>query len=513
MTEGPPSVPPPGHPGPYAPPPAGPHAHPAPAGPYGPPAPYGPPPYPPPATYAPPPSPGRRSRRGLWIGLGAAVLALSLCSAVSLVGLKSYLDERNDASAAALDDEDNPIRQEKIEALLAEHTKALTERNEKTFVAPFDPTTKGLVAEQSSLYRNLSRLPLADVRFTYRHKGDFRPVGGGHEVDVTVAFVHRFDGFDVGPVEEWYRWTIVQADKDAPLKVTRAGGLPEERKRDAITHYPAPWDKWRNLHVERTPHTVLLVDASLRAEAQRYAPIAEQAAVDDLAAWQAGGVSAKAPSGFVISLVKGRAELGSLYRTTKETPTESGVAIPVPPEGVLNSDEKGPVVGATRVVIDVRDAYHFTSGTRERQLNLFRHEIGHALVGNLSARAPGSYLLGERETWLVEGFAEYLGHGRKPWLTSERTANARAVIREIGYPTALPGSQSFDMEGRGDYYYWLGHSAIGFIVERYGEQKMFQFVAENYRSRKIGEVTQDVLGVSYEEFEKAWLAYLRAEVR
>ena len=25
---------------------------------------------------------------------------------------------------------------------------------------------------------------------------------------------------------------------------------------------------------------------------------------------------------------------------------------------------------------------------------------------------------------------------------------------------------------------WLGHSAIGFIVERYGEQKMLQFVAE-----------------------------------
>ncbi len=31
--------------------------------------------------------------------------------------------------------------------------------------------------------------------------------------------------------------------------------------------------------------------------------------------------------------------------------------------------------------------------------------------------------------------------------------------------------------------------------------------------RKIGEVTQDVLGVSYEEFEKAWLAYLKDEVR
>ncbi|MCW3813795.1 hypothetical protein ONA91_04905 [Micromonospora sp. DR5-3] len=501
MTEGPRAVPPPGHPGPYAPPPAGAPAHP-----------YGPLPHPPPGGHAPPPAPpARRSRRGLWIGLGAGALALALCAGAGLVGLKSYLDDRNDSSTGALDDT-NPIRQAKIESLLAEHTRALTGRDEKAFVAPFDPAHKDLVTEQTSLYRNLSKLPLADVRFAYRHKGEFRPVGGGHEVDVTVAFVHRFDGFDVGPVEEWYQWTIVQADQDAPLRVVRAGGVPEERRRDAVTHYPAPWDKWRDIHVERTPHTLLIVDASLRAEAQRYAPIAEQAAADDLAAWRAGGVRGEVPPGFVISLVKGRSELGSLYRTTKETPTESGVAIPVPPEGVLDGDENDPVVGATRVVVDVRDEYHFTRGTRERQLNLFRHEIGHALIGKLTARAPGSSL-GERERWVVEGFAEYLGHGGKAWLTSERTANSRTVIRKTGYPSSLPGGPAWDLKDRVEYHYWLGHSAIGYLVERYGEQKMFQLVAEHYRSRKIDTVTRDVLGVSYEEFEKDWAAYLKAKVR
>ncbi|MFU8853215.1 hypothetical protein ACNAW0_19820 [Micromonospora sp. SL1-18] len=439
------------------------------------------------------------------------MLALALCATGALVGLKSYLDERNDDSVEELYDT-NPIKQSKIESLLAEHTRALTDRDEKTFVAPFDPTDKDLLANQTSRYRNLSKLPLADVRFVYRHKSAFRAVGGGHEVDVTVAFVHRFDGFDVGPVEEWYQWTIVQADQGAPLKVIRAGGVPDERQRDA-THYPAPWDKWRDIHVERTPHTLLIVDASLRAEAQRYAPTAEQAAVDDLAAWRAGGVSGKTPPGFVISLVNGRSEMGSLYRTTKETATESGVAIPVPPEGVLDGDENTPAVGATRVVINARDEYYFTRGTRERQLNLFRHEIGHALVGKLTARAPGSSLVGERENWVVEGFAEYLGHDRKPWLTSPRTPSSRAVIRQIGYPSSLPGTQSWELEGRVEYHYWLGHSAIGYIVERYGEQKMFQLVVEHYRSGKLDDLTRDVLGVSYEEFEKEWAAYLKAKVR
>ncbi|WP_083672809.1 hypothetical protein [Micromonospora sp. CB01531] len=93
MTEGPSAVPPPGRPGPYAAPPAGPPGHPAPPGA---PGPYGQPPYPPPSGYAPPPAPpARRSRRGLWIGLGAGVLALALCAGVGVVGLASYL--RNDS--------------------------------------------------------------------------------------------------------------------------------------------------------------------------------------------------------------------------------------------------------------------------------------------------------------------------------------------------------------------------------------------------------------------------------
>ncbi|OKI57847.1 hypothetical protein [Micromonospora sp. CB01531] len=98
-------------------------------------------------------------------------------------------------------------------------------------------------------------------------------------------------------------------------------------------------------------------------------------------------------------------------------------------------------------------------------------------------------------------------------MTSERTANSRAVIRQTGYPSSLPSGPAWDLKGRVEYHYWLGHSAIGFLVERYGEQKMFQLVAEHYRGTAIDAVTQDVLGASSEEFEQAWAAYLKAELR
>lgn len=542
---GPPGQPVPGPCGPPAQPPAGPHAAPAPggqSGPYGPPVqaappgPYGPPAYPPtgpaqfgppafpppgpaqfgpPGPYGPPPlpPPAKKSRRGLWIGLGAgAVVVLVLCVG-SMFGLKAHLDEKNAASAAALDEKFNPIKPEEIEKLLADHTRALKDRDLKAFVAPFDPANKDLVARQTSLFQNLGKVPLAESRFERVLKSEFKPVGQGFTFDLTVSFVHKFDGYDLHPVEELYRWTVVRSEKGAPLKVTAAGGLPSERKRDATTYYPAPWDKWRTIHVERTAHALLIVDGSLRAEAQRYAPIAERAAVEDLAAWRAGGVAAEIPQGFVISLVKGKKELGSLYRTTKETPTgESGVAIGVPPYGARDEDQ-GPDVGGSRVVIDAADEYHFTKGNRARQLNIFRHELGHAIAQSLTDRAPDALIFDDLESWVVEGFAEYLGHDRKPWTTSERTGTGRATLRSLNYDLPLPSNASWEMEGRGSYHYWLAHSAMGYIAERYGEQKLFQFVAEHYRGKKINDVTQDVLGVSYADFADDWASYVKSRMR
>jgi hypothetical protein len=393
---------------------------------------------------------------------------------------------------------------DEIATLLAEHTGALAKRDLQAFLAPFDPADKDLIARQTTLFHSLNKLPLAEARYeefgaTVSTEGTF---------DVKVSFVHRFDGADPSPVDELYEWTMTRASPDAALKVTAVkGGLPTDENSDMVTYYPAPWDRGRPIHVEKTPHTVVIADESLKVEARRYARLAERAAKDNLAAWRAGGVDAKVPQGFVISLVKGKKDLGSLYRTTKDTPVESGVAISVRPAGALNGDE----IATSRVVIDVGDKYHFAKGDG-RELEIFRHELAHAIVAVLMKRA-GASAFDFPEKWVVEGFAEYLAHGRKPFTTSDRTAEARQILRSYDYQQDLPNNVSWKMEGRLSYNYWLGHSAMSYLADRYGQEKVYQFVAKHYQGAPVTKVTRDVLGVSYADFEAGWEAHLKSTMR
>ncbi|MEV4619616.1 hypothetical protein AB0J74_13010 [Asanoa sp. NPDC049573] len=448
-----------------------------------------------PAPVPPPPS---RSRRGLWIALTAVGVVLVLLLAGSVVAMVTLLGRSSTDDAGS----------DEIATLLAEHTGALAKRDLQAFLAPFDPADEDLIARQTTLFQSLNKLPLAEARYeefgaTVSTEGTF---------DVRVSFVHRFDGADPAPVEELYEWRVTRAGPDAPLKVIAVkGGLPTDENRDMTTYYPAPWDRGRPIHVEKTPHTVVVADESLKAEARRYARLAERAATENLAAWRAGGVDAKVPQGFVISLVKGKKDLGSLYRTTKDTPIESGVAIPIPPAGAIDGTAQQEVA-TSRVVIDVADKYHFGNGD-DRKLEIFRHELAHAIVAVLIKRGPGATAFDGPEKWVVEGFAEYFAHGRKPFTTSDRTAEARQILRSYDYQQDLPGNVSWKMEGRLSYNYWLGHSAMSYIADRYGEKKVYQFVAEHYRGAPIDRATRDVLGVPYEDFEAGWAAHLRSAMR
>jgi hypothetical protein len=455
--------------------------------------------------YAPPP-PVRRSRRGLWISLTAVAVAvvLALCAGLAF-GLKSYLDGQTGTSTGA--GSDDPIRPEEFEALLAEHTRALKERDLKAFLAPFDPADTKLVAQQTALFRNLSEVPLAEATFARVRKGEFTPVGAGHSVELTVSFNHRF-AYDRAPVGELYTWTVVRTGEDAPLKITKVEGWREHE----LSYYPAPWDRWRNLHVEQTPHTVLIVDESLRAEARRYAPVAERAATQTLAALRDGGVTGEVPQGFVISLVRGKKELSALYRTEEKPAGESGIALGFPPASAID-DDQGPQVGGSRVLIDVADRSFFGTGDSEAPAELFRHELAHAIMNNFADGGSETASLDRREHWVVEGFAEYLGHGQRPFTASGRAASGKQVLRSLGYQVSLPSNRLWNMAGRGSYHYWLAHSTMSYIAEKYGERKVFELVAEHYRGAGVQDAVERVLGVSYDDFATEWAAYVKAEAR
>ncbi|MFC7547235.1 hypothetical protein [Plantactinospora sp. GCM10030261] len=460
--------------------------------------------------------PGGKSKRWLWITL-SAVLAVALVCTGSAFGLRSYVKGKNDTAAAVRYEENNPIKPEEVKDLMDERTRALKDGDENAFLAAFDPANKKLVDQQRNLFRNLRKLPLAKAGFQQRALAsrvvlrDVKPVGAGFTVDFTLSFVHQLDGYDRHPVDELYTWTIFRPERGAPLTVTAVKGHTGE-KPEEMTYHPAPWDKWSTIHVERTEHTLFIVDVALRAEAQRYAPIAERAAAANLAAWQSAGVPGDVPKGFVISLVKGKKGLATLYRTTNKTPPESGFSFGVPQYDDIDREDDDYVVGGSRVVIDVTDRSFFRAGDREGPAEIFRHELAHSLAHGLT-KIGNDAILYQQEKWLVEGFAEYFGHERKSWTTSDRAASGRSRVRATKLGNLLlPNNVGWDRDGRTSYHYWLGHSAVSYMVEKYGERKAFEVVAEHYRGQSLEQVMPKVLGLKYFDFDRQWAAYVKSKV-
>ncbi|MGR6316407.1 hypothetical protein Q2K19_11030 [Micromonospora soli] len=459
--------------------------------------------------YAPQPPPAPKSRRGLWIGVGVGVLALTLCAGTAVgvgVGLTRRGEEPPKAAAAA---NGVSVTQQELDELLNRHSKALADKDLKAYLTPFDPARKELVASQTQLFRNLGKLPLAVGRYgTVAQQGRTSDsFGRGVTFQLDVSFVHQFDGYDLTPVAEWYRWTVVKESRDAPIKVTAVTGAPAVLGDSKTVYYPGPWDKWPDIHVEQTPHTLVITDARSASAARRYAPVAEAAVRDDLAAWQSGGATANTPKGFVIALVKGKKDLGSLYRINKEKTTESGISI-----GMISAVKGDIDIGGSRIVIDVADQAFFAPGDKKGPREIFRHELAHSLVATLEDADKQDFFAGI-ENWIVEGFAEYLAHRGEPLRASGRTAQARALLRS-GWDGKLPDNFDWSVsEDRLSFHYWLGHAAMTYLADTYGEQKLFQFVVARYQGATAEQACQRVLGVPLAQFQTGWAAYVRAQAR
>ncbi|MFE9689877.1 hypothetical protein [Micromonospora sp. NPDC005806] len=458
----------------------------------------------------PPPAPAPKSRRGLWIGVGVGVLALTLCAGTAAgvgIGLSRRGEEPPKAAAAA---NGVTVTQQELDELLNRHGKALADKDLKGYLAPFDPTRKDLIASQTQLFKNLGKLPLAVGRYgTVAQQGRTSDsFGRGVTFQLDVSFVHQFDGYDLTPVAEWYRWTVVKESRDAPIKVTAVTGAPAALGDSKTVYYPGPWDKWPDIHVERTAHTLVITDARMASAARRYAPVAEAAVRDDLAAWQTGGATANTPKGFVIALVKGKKDLGSLYRINKEKTTESGISI-----GMISAVKGDIDIGGSRIVIDVADQGFFAPGDKTGPREIFRHELAHSLVASLEDADKQDFFAGI-ENWIVEGFAEYLAHRGEPLRASGRTAQARALLRSGDWDGKLPDNFDWSVsEERLSFHYWLGHAAMTYLADKYGEQQLFQFVVARYQGATAEQACQRVLGVPLAQFQSAWSTYVRAQAR
>ncbi|NUP79046.1 MAG: hypothetical protein HOV96_16035 [Nonomuraea sp.] len=460
-----------------------------------------------------PPSPRRGTGFWLTMGVVSLVVAIVVGAGVGLVlrgRVGGQSPQRPEASGKS-DPNAVVVTDEEIAQLVDAHGKALSSGNAEAFTSIFDEDNAALIRDQRKVFANLRKVPLSEVTYRVLRREGRAEDSFGRAVKFTqdVAFVHRFAGIDLRPVSEWYRWTLEKASADAPLVVTKVGGAPPPMLSGGSksVYYPGPWDIWPDITVTRAGTSVILTRPEDAALARRVSPAIAAAARTNLEFWKRNGdPAAPVPGGFAVALVKGQAQLGNLFR--KEKAHEAGVSIPMPAWGSLGDDVK---IGGTRVVMDTTSPFFTTSaGIQE----VSTHELAHSLLAGLDS---AQFSLFGKANWIVEGFAEYAANRGRPISQNLRYQEGRAYLAgRLGtpFPGRLPDNTFWDYKGMTSVNYLLGHLAMRYIAQRYGDRKLTTGVVAAYRADGDESETAlfKVLGVNKADFERQWASYVRKQL-
>jgi hypothetical protein len=185
-------------------------------------------------------------------------------------------------------------------------------------------------------------------------------------------------------------------------------------------------------------------------------------------------------------------------------PVESVVAVAV----ADRVDNKTRTVAGQRVVLS-------PSGIRALSVAslriVLRHEITH-----LAARAD---TVDGSPTWLLEGFADYVGYRDSGVTLAEGAPDLAKRVRQDGPPSALPEDRAFRSSGTDlDLAYQQSWSLARYIADRWGEQTLITVYrtlagAGPVSATETDAMLRDVLGVDRAALVAGWQSYLREALK
>ncbi|WP_280703184.1 hypothetical protein [Kitasatospora sp. GP82] len=382
-------------------------------------------------------------------------------------------------------------------------TAALSARDEEAFLKPFKGNE--VREKQRKVFRNLVKIPWAAAHWETQFAA---PLNG----DMMVTFVHQVKGVDSKPVPEVYNWRV-EPGGTAPVITAVSGSKDLMGKTSDTSYYPAPWDFYNDLAVENRGNLVVVADSGQAAEVKRDADVLAQAAKDDLAAWNKAAPPAPAgresAPGFFVVLEKRRDVYNKLYAGEGRTndSLEAGVNMPIP--AYDSKDTKQLESGGSRIVMDTTQSRFASADWKEGVSEIGRHEMGHALVEPFGTEQVLVQGLQDTQMWVVEGFAEYMAYRGKSDLAR---ADLKASLQGYRFDGTLPESLDFySNQGQARAaHYALGASALQYMGQKYGEDKVFAFVAAHYADPKqYQRQITDATGLTLQQFQTDWAAYVR----
>lgn len=163
-------------------------------------------------------------------------------------------------------------------------------------------------------------------------------------------------------------------------------------------------------------------------------------------------------------------------------------------------------IGGFAEIFKRRMVIPFT-GSMEAFREVIFHELVHIFQYDIIYQKPAAHIysgefLYSPPIWFIEGSADYFGE--------DNDTIGEMVLRDASlanYIVPLTRLQDFRVLGPHVFLgYKMGQSAVGYLVETYGRDKVGQIMHElrHIRTKDIDIAFKNVLGIGLEEFDKSW---------
>lgn len=149
-----------------------------------------------------------------------------------------------------------------------------------------------------------------------------------------------------------------------------------------------------------------------------------------------------------------------------------------------------------------------SNGSMHQFRRVIEHELIHVFLMskvNRIMKDRGMYSHSGPPLWFVEGLSEY-------WSTENLDPQSKMILRDaILNNYYVPLTQIYRI--RGSYLmYKEGESALTYITERYGEDKLLRIIENIWRYENFNEVIEFVLGEPIEKVSRQWHFWLKQKI-
>lgn len=411
------------------------------------------------------------------------------------------------ASGTSAGDPAAPPSQAEVSAvgqLLGRHAAALTGRAKASWDADLDTSASaaGYRKQEQAAFSALAGVPLSAWRYVLlapvTDPEVLRPAANrlaGRVVVLHVQLQYGFRRVDPLPTakDEWLTavhrpagWRLA-ADTDTET----GGGIS----------WHGPWD-FGPLLVRSGPHTLVLAHPAHRAELATFADLVERSVPVVTSVWGADWNDQVA-----VLVPDSTAEFQAVTGDNSDSHDIAALAVADSRNPDPAADPKTAVLGA-RIVLNPTNLSRLDAAGRRL---VIQHELTH-----VATRAVTD---DQMPTWLIEGFADYVGNLGSGRTDTDIAAELTADVRAGRLPTALPLAADFDNAGnRLPELYEEAWLACRLIADRIGQHGLVRFYttvaqgAERDPASALAGGLRGLLHTDQRTFTASWRAYLRTQL-